>query len=148
MKTNDLILLGAVVIGGYFLYKMFAEQGIGGGGGGPGLTLLGGETVYGPERTGIAAGRGYATKLIVPRQAIVGGGGDVPGGGPAYMVNPTTYIVPVRATIPARTGQNFPTVIYAPTPAPRIPFVSPPAAAPLKITNIFGFPVVPHLQRP
>ncbi|MBE3142871.1 MAG: hypothetical protein IMZ61_02980 [Planctomycetes bacterium] len=147
MKTDSLILLAAVAIGGYFLYKMFGEQGAMGGGGGPGLTLLGGETIFGPERTGIAAGRGYATRLIVPQQAIVGGGGDVPGGGPAYMVNPSTYIVPVRATIPARTGQNFPTVIYAPS-VTKIPYVAPKAAAPLKITNIFGFPVVPHLQRP
>lgn len=33
MKSSDLVLLAVVAVGGYFLYKMFADQGIGNGGG-------------------------------------------------------------------------------------------------------------------
>lgn len=40
MKTDSLILLAAVAIGGYFLYKKFGEQTAGGGGGGGGGTAI------------------------------------------------------------------------------------------------------------
>ena len=75
MKTNDLILLAAVAIGGYFLYKMFGEQGAmggngGGGGGGNGGGGGGGTTVapyvpsLGAQIPGEAPGTFIAPTLI------------------------------------------------------------------------------------
>lgn len=151
MEKNNLVLLGllgALGVGAYFLFNN-QGQSLGGGGahGGarPGSELGSPNYIFNvaapvfPDLSNFfndtnAPAAETGSKKDSP--IVINQAGVQPGG---------VVIVPIQNTIPSRTGgQNFPTVIpidrtYRP------PQAAPAQQPPLKIQNIFGFPVVPHL---
>lgn len=151
MEKNNLMLvglLGALGVGAYFLFNN-QDQSLGGGGaaGGarPGSELGPPNYIFNvaapvfPDLSGFFNDTTTPTTDLSSKKdsPIIINQADVPPG--------SVVIVPIKNTIPSRTGgQNFPTVIpinrqYTP------PMAAPAQQPPLKIQNIFGFPVVPHL---
>jgi hypothetical protein len=149
MEKNNLVLLGlvgALGVGAYMLFNN-QDQNIGGGGAGgakPGSELGSPNYIFNiaapvfPDFSSFFTDNGTTATAAAKKDSPI-------------IINQADYkpgslvIVPVKSTIPSRTGgQNFPTVIpidrsYKP------PLAAPAAVAPLKIQNVFGFPVVPHL---
>lgn len=151
MEKNNLMLLGLVGALGVGAYLLFNNQNQGiGGGGSPGGARPGSELGSPNYIFNIAAPvfpdlSGFFNDPTAPANTttskkdspIIINQADVKPGG--------IVIVPIKNTIPSRTGgQNFPTVIpvdrsYKP------PQAAPAYQPPVKIQNVFGFPVVPHL---
>jgi hypothetical protein len=139
MKTENLILLGAIALGGYLLWKsgIFGEP-FGSGGGGPG----------GGNGNGNGNGdKGKRYEIITPRW----GSGFIEKG----TVIEQLYSPTIRYNDPGNTvivGPKVKTGDIRVVPAYRVyqpgsgtgPTIMQPQP-PLKIVNVFGFPVVPKL---
>jgi hypothetical protein len=148
MEKNNLImlgLLGALGVGAY-LYLNNQDPIIGGGGGAGGRP---GDTtnIFNIPPPVFPDFSGFFNESSAPPAGNTASKKDSP-----IIINQADYkpgsvvIVPIQNTIPSTTGgRNFPTVIPIDR-TYRAPQAAPAYQPPLKIQNVFGFPVVPHLD--
>lgn len=127
MKEKDVLLIGGLLLGAYFVYKsglldrfLGGQGGFYGGGGGSGE---GGE----PD-----------TPIIEPPPIIQQGDTIMqqPSGNNRVITAPNVRSGQVIVVPQTTVGSQFTKAPYAPQPTP----------PPLDIRNVFGFPIVPALQ--
>lgn len=153
MKQNDLLILGALGIGAFLVFKQLsgASDSAGGGGGGGGNTGDSGQYT-GQTFTVIRTGYYGVNPGVTAHNAVNGVSAIVPQG----TVIQQLYAPGIKSTSPAntviteanvRSGQISVIPAYKVfKPSGQGPTILKPQA-PLNIKNVFGFPVVPKLIR-
>ncbi len=163
MKKENLLILAGLGIAGYLIYKYMAgntgaaaSEAAQTGGGGSIINYTLPEITYpnityptitvpmsGDNTTGNNGTDADATNKNEHTTAANQNSTTTQG----IIQTPTGFIVPMKNTIPSKIPgvQNFPTLTIS-LPKTVYPFKPAVPKPPLKITNMFGFPVIPHIK--